>query len=73
LTPLRQELNQQSLEYWRKKSSEEIIESLKPGNPESFKVTPNGTIMNGHTRLEVLMERGVNVNSLPKEIYIPKP
>lgn len=73
LTPLHQELNQQSLEYWRKKSSEEIIESLKPGNPESFKVTPNGTIMNGHTRLEVLMERGVNVNSLPKEIYIPKP
>ena len=71
LRPLHNEatLSKTSLEYWRKKSTNEIIESLKPGKTEALRVKPNGTIMNGNTRIKVLQERGVDVNSLPRELY----
>jgi hypothetical protein len=61
------------LEDIRKMSTEEIIESLKPkpGNAESLKVRPDGTILNGHHRIRVLQERGVDPSNLPREI-IPK-
>jgi RHS repeat-associated protein len=67
LTPLHK-LDQQTLDYFRKKSTGELLDSLKPGKPESLKVKADGTIMNGHHRLEVLLERGVDIKSLPKEI-----
>ncbi|HEY9432819.1 MAG TPA: Ig-like domain-containing protein [Blastocatellia bacterium] len=55
-----------SLEYWRKQSTEKIIESLKPGATEPLITKSDGTIMQGNTRVKVLQERGVDVNSLPR-------
>jgi RHS repeat-associated protein len=55
-----------SLEFWRKQTTEKIIESLKPGTVESLIVKTDGTIINGNTRIKVLIERGVDVNSLPR-------
>jgi hypothetical protein len=57
-----------SLEYWRQKSTEEIIQSLEPrvGNQEALTVKPDGTVVQGNTRTKVLEERGVDVNSLPR-------
>src|SRR6266511_3878208 len=55
-----------SLEYWRKQPTEKIIESLKPGQTEPLITKPDGTIMQGNTRVKVLRERGVDVNSLPR-------
>jgi hypothetical protein len=71
LKPLHSEstLNKTTLDYWRKKSTDEIIESLKPGQTEALRVKPDGTMMNGHHRIKVLQERGVDVNSLPRELY----
>lgn len=52
-------------------SDRELIDSLKPGQPGSLKVRPDGTIVDGHHRIKVLRDRGVNVDSLPREV-IPK-
>lgn len=60
-----------SIDFWRKKSTDEIVDSLKPGKAESLRVKPDGTIMNGNQRIEILRKRGVNVDSLPREIYNP--
>lgn len=61
--------NQSSSNYWRGKSTDEIVDSLKPGRAESLKVKPDGTVMNGDTRLEILRERGFDINRLPREPY----
>jgi RHS repeat-associated protein len=55
----------------RKMSTEDIIESLKNGDQPGI-IKPDGTVMNGNTRLSVLQERGVDINSLglkPDSMY----
>jgi hypothetical protein len=60
--------NRVTLEYWRKQPTEDIVNSLQPGQPEALKVKFDGRIMNGNTRIKVLEERGFDVNSLPREV-----
>jgi hypothetical protein len=71
LKPLHPEssLDDASLNYWRGRSTAEIIASLSPGSPEALRVKVDGTIMNGNTRVTVLKERGVDVDRLPREPY----
>lgn len=57
------------LEYFRKISTEDLIESLKPELEGALKVKEDGTIMDGHHRIKVLRERGTNVDELPREIW----
>ena len=57
-----------SLAYWRQRSTEEIIESLRAGRSEALKVKADGRILNGNVRIKVLEERGFDVNSLEREI-----
>jgi hypothetical protein len=59
------------LDKYGKLSDEELIDSLKPGQQGSLKVRPDGTIAEGHLRVKILRDRGVDVDSLPREI-IPK-
>jgi hypothetical protein len=59
--------NQVALEYWRKPSTADIVNSLQPRQPEALTVTSDGRIMNGNTRVKVLAECGFDVNSLPQE------
>ena len=54
-----------------KLSTQELVDSLKPGQTGSLKVRPDGTILDGHHRIKVLRDRGVDVDSLPREV-IPK-
>jgi hypothetical protein len=61
-------LSQPKLEEFRKLSSEQLIDSLKVGQPNSLKARPDGTLIEGHHRIKVLKERGVDVDSLPREI-----
>ena len=56
-----------SLDYWSKRSTSEIIESLRPGKSESLKVKSDGRILNGNVRIKVLEERGYDINSLARE------
>lgn len=60
-------LSQPKLVTFRRLSTEELIESLRPGGPGALKVKQNGTIMDGHHRVYVLRERGVDVDRLPRE------
>jgi hypothetical protein len=56
-----------ALEYWRKQPTSAIVDSLRPGKPESLQVKPDGRIMNGNTRIKVLEERGYDIEALPRE------
>jgi ParB-like chromosome segregation protein Spo0J len=70
LKPLLSEslLSQAKLEEFRKLSKQELIDSLKPGQVGSLKVRPDGTVVDGHHRIKILRDRGVDVDLLPREI-----
>lgn len=57
-----------ALEYWRKRVTDEIVESLRPGKTESLKVKSDGRILNGNVRVRVLEERGYDIHNLEREI-----
>jgi len=59
------------LAKYGKLSDRELIDSLQPVQPGSLKCRPDGTIVDGHHRIKVLRDRGVDVDSLPREI-VPK-
>ena len=56
------------LEQFRQMSTDELIKSLAPGQTGALKVKPDGTLLDGHHRIKVLRERGVDVDVLPREI-----
>jgi hypothetical protein len=60
-------LSQPKLTAFRKLSTEDLIGSLRPGESGALKVKPDGTIMDGHHRVYVLRERGVEIDALPRE------
>jgi len=62
--------NRIALEYWRQQPTAAIVHSLQPGSIAALKVKPDGRIMDGNTRIKVLEERGVEVNTLPRE-FLP--
>jgi len=62
-------LSQGKLEKMGARTSEELLESLLPGRLECLKTRLDGTILDGHHRIKVLRERGVNVDVLPREIH----
>ncbi len=64
-------LSQAKLSVFSKLANQELIASLRPGEPGSLKVRPDGTVMDGHHRIKILRDRGVDVDSLPREI-LPK-
>ena len=52
-------------------STQELIDSLQPGQPGALKVRPDGTVIDGHHRLKILDDQGVDIHALPREI-LPK-
>jgi hypothetical protein len=56
------------LDQFRRLSTVELIESLALGRPGALKTRPDGTVLDGHHRIVVLRERGVSVDSLPREV-----
>jgi len=58
-----------SLEYHRSRTTEEIVESLRPrpGNKEGLRVKVDGRVFQGNTRIKVLEERGYPVSDLPRD------
>jgi hypothetical protein len=56
------------LDTFRRLSTDAIKLSLHPGQPGSLKVRPDGTVLDGHHRLCVLLERGEDIHELPREI-----
>ncbi len=61
-------LSQPKLAQFRRLTTAELIASLRPGEAGALKARPDGTMFDGHHRIQVLRERGVDVNALPREI-----
>ena len=45
-----------------------LIESLRPGQIGALMTRADGTVLEGHHRLAVLRERGIDVDALPREV-----
>ncbi|MDX2044549.1 MAG: hypothetical protein SF097_25285 [Acidobacteriota bacterium] len=61
-------LIQLKLDQYAKLTTEELVYSLQPGQPGALKARPDGTMIDGHHRIKILRDRGVDVDSLPREI-----
>ncbi|MFN7948540.1 MAG: hypothetical protein U0Z53_24520 [Blastocatellia bacterium] len=59
------------LEQYAKLTTTELTDSLRPGLPDSLKARPDGTIIDGHHRIRILRDRGIDVDALQREV-IPK-
>jgi putative addiction module component (TIGR02574 family) len=66
-------LSTAKLGKYDKLSTQELIDSLKPGQSGSLKVRPDGTMVDGHHRIKLLRDRGIDVDSLPREIIAKDP
>lgn len=66
-------LNQAKLNRYARLTTAELLQSLEPGQPGSLKVRDDGTILDGHHRIEILRERGLDVDQLPREILTKDP
>lgn len=63
-------MRKSSLSFWRTQTTNEIIASLQDGSEHGpLQVKPDGTVMQGNTRILILTERGVDVDSLPRLPY----
>jgi hypothetical protein len=60
-------LNPGKLDQFRRLSVV-IVSSLAPGQPCCLKARLDGTVLDGHHRLFILMERDVDIHGLPREI-----
>ncbi len=56
------------LEMFRRFTTEQLIDSLKPDQAGALKTRSDGTMIDGHHRIAVLREREVNVDLLPREV-----
>ena len=61
-------LSPAKLAQYGKASNQALIDSLAPGQKGALKARPDGTIVDGHHRIKILRDRGVNVDVLPREI-----
>lgn len=61
-------LNRTKLNLYARLTTSELLNSLSPGEPGSLKVRSDGTILDGHHRVEILRARGVDVDQLPREV-----
>lgn len=70
LNPLHDDaaLSPAKLKQYAKATTEELIESLKPGQAGSLKARDDGTLVDGHHRIKILRDRGFEVDDLPREI-----
>jgi hypothetical protein len=61
-------LIQTKIDQYDKLSTDELIESLLPGQTGSLKVRADGTVLDGHHRVIILRGRGIDVDALAREV-----
>jgi hypothetical protein len=64
-------LSAAKLQQYRRMSTSDLVDSLNPGTAGALKTRPDGTVLEGHHRLAVLNERGIDIHALPREV-IPR-
>ena len=65
-------LSAAKLEALRRVGTDKLKASLGVGQVHSLKARPDGTVLDGHHRLTILLERGIDINALPREIIEKK-
>lgn len=60
------QLSRAKLEKYGKTSTDKLIESLQPGKQGSLKTRPDGTMVDGHHRIKILKDRGIDVDGRGK-------
>ena len=72
LKPLHLEnsLNAGKLAKMERLSTEDLRASLLPGLEGCLKTRPDGTILDGHHRVHILRQRGVDVDLLPRDVVV---
>ncbi len=63
-------LSRAKLEQFKRVPTEILLRTLLPGQRDSLKTRPDGTILDGHHRIHILQSRGVNVNALPRDVIM---
>lgn len=63
-------LNKAKLAQMERLSTEILRASLLPGVQSCLKTRPDGTILDGHHRIHILRQRGVDVDGLPRDIVV---
>lgn len=61
-------LSQVKLDRFRALATTMLIESLRPGQSGALTTRADGTVLEGHHRLVVLRERGIDIDLLPREV-----
>lgn len=61
-------LSQAKLNHYARLTTEELTRSLEPGQIGALKARPDGTVIDGHHRIAILRERGIDVDQLPREV-----
>jgi hypothetical protein len=63
-------LSQFKLKLYARLTTDQLTQSLAPGQPGSLKTRDDGTIIDGNHRIEILKSRGIDVDQLPREIIL---
>jgi ParB-like chromosome segregation protein Spo0J len=61
-------LSPAKLANYNRRTTTELIDSLRPGQSEALRVRPDGVILSGHHRVRILRIRGIDVDQLPREV-----
>jgi hypothetical protein len=63
-------LSEVKLAKFRAMATNKLVDSLCPGQPAALTTRPDGTVLEGHHRLAVLRERGVDIDTLPRDVRL---
>ena len=61
------------LAQFRTLATADLIESLRLGQFGALKAKADGTVLDGHHRLVVFRERGMDIDALPRESFPREP
>lgn len=65
-------LSPAKLAEMERRTTDVLRNSLLPGQKDSLKTRTDGTILDGHHRIYILRQRGVDVDASPREVILKK-
>ena len=63
-------LNTVKIAQLERLSTEQLVATLLPGQEGCLKTRLEGTILDGHHRIHILRQRGVDVDVLPRDVVV---
>ena len=67
---LDESLSKVKLAQMERMTTEHLKQTLMPGQKDCLKARPDGTVLDGHHRVYVLRARGIEIDTLPREIVM---